>query len=522
MTKLSTRQLRTYVLAAQIAKEGHDLIAALMPFFEPAMKKLEGKIFDPEELLIELKKIGIRFNLTTDIVTGGLVPWFVYSGWIREDEKIGSAIKYRCSDQIGNKTTELELNADTTVRELGNCFKNFIEQLSPLIHHDKTQEELEELLLNWLVSVNGANKKEIARIADTLIQKNGYNEFFDDNNISTVKNDEAYLCARFVKELSETDDKLFSKLSDITSVALLTDVLLDFHYPKKPGNVDLKLVLDAPFLLDALGVSGKEKGSNAESVLDMAKKLNCKITTFSHCIQEASSNLKAVLDEQPLNRFGPTGDALRKGEVKEHYVQSVLNNLEAICKEKNISIITQKLDEYSTSRHKFFAEHHYENLLSKIWWHQNVAPRERDATSTTLIMRLRGNTRTKDLLQAKHVMLSNNPRFAATTQQYCREEGFLDTTQVPPVMHQRQIATILWICSGENEARDVSRKQLLSACETALKTNKEVFEKAREESNEFSDPKERKRLEPLLSTPRSTQILMDKTLGNPQIITIVL
>ena len=518
MPKLTKRDLRIYVLGAQVAKDGHDPIAALIPFFEPAMKKFEGQLFSSERFIQELKKIGILFNLTTDVIDG-LVPLFVRHGWLKK-EKVGkNRSAFYVSKKIGNEVADLGFKADSIMDKLGNHFKEFVDRLNPLLYRNQTQKDLEELLLNWLVSVDGTNKEEIAtRVTDALKNKETDDEVLDAQNILTIKPEEVYLCARFVKELSKTDDELFSELSDITSVALLTDVLLDFHYPKKPKNVDLKLVLDAPYLLSVVGVSGEGKKDNAQFLIDMAKKLDCKLSTFDHCIQEAQDNLKAVLALPMSDRFGPTGDALRVGEIDEHFVKSIRANLEAVCRQKGISIIPQTLDQFP-SQHKFFSKENYENFFSKIRWHHDaVYPRERDATSMTLVMRRRQGHQTNDLLMAKYVMLSDNPIFAEVAQQYCQQKGILKATRIAPVMHQSQIATILWLCSGGKGNREISRKQLLSTCATALKTSKEMFEKAREEFKEWDSPEKREQLGPLLANPRSVLVLMDKTLGNPQII----
>jgi hypothetical protein len=64
---------------------------------------------------------------------------------------------------------------------------------------------------------------------------------------------------------------------------------------------------------------------------------------------------------------------------------------------------------------------------------------------------------------------------------------------------------------------EIPRRQLLAACETVLRTRPGVFENARQALS-ANNPEQIPQLEVLLTKPRSTQLLMDLTLGSDRVI----
>ena len=493
MPRLTRRQLRTYVLAIQMPLSGHDTLYALVPFFEPAFVNLRGQIFDPSKFLNSLPKIGVRFNLTTDIVHL-LIPKFVEVGWLREEATYNMEAIYRCTENAGSDPENLSSTTVSLVNEIGSKFFTFVKDLDPLSNLDFSQSQLENLLLNWLVSVDASDREEIASVAGSIISTEETEERSNLNWDSALSSTEIYLCARFVQHLSENNDELFSALSEITSVALLTDILLDFHYPKAPDSVDLTLILDAPFLLAVMGMSGKELLKNAQMIVKNAKRLGCRLATFEHCIKESEQNFHAVLSQQSIERYGPTGDALRRGEVSEKLVREILADIEGLCEELKVSMIRQTLEQTPNQR-QYFDDDHVQMFYSRINWHSEHVPRDRDASSMALVMRKRMGHRTNDMLKSKYVMISSNPIFSGFSRRFCKERSLLGKLHVPPVMHQSQVATILWLSTGETGVLKISRQQLLLACENALRSRQEIFAKAREEVRKLDNEDQREQLE---------------------------
>ena len=517
MPRFTRRQLSTYVLASQMATDDHDILSALIPFFEPAFVKLRGQIFDPNKFLESLREVGVRFNLTTDIVEH-LIPKFVGVGWLVEEASDESEVVFRCLNSAGKETNSLESSAEAIIGNIGIKFKSFVDELDPLTNQNRTQQQLEDILLSWLVSVDGSSNEEIAFVAGSIIEKNDVENRLPKSWNNYIEETDKYLCARFVKHLCDTKDELFSTLSDITGVALLTDVLLDFHYPKRPEDIDVTLILDSPFLLALVGVSGRDRLHNAQMIVRNAKRLECKLAIFEHSIEESEHNLKAVLNLPMAERYGPTGDALRKGEVDLKFVKAMRNDLEGICKSIGITTLRQTLDQFPQQK-KFFDDDHVQSFYNRVNWHQEHIPKDRDSSSMALIMRKRLGYRTNDMLTSKFVMVSSNPIFAAFSRRYCKENKLLGELHVARVMHQSQIATIIWLSIGEVESGEVSRRQLLLACENALRSKQEVFDKVRNEIRILKDSEQMEQLELLLARPRSVQTLMDKTLGYEKVLT---
>ena len=101
-----------------MATDDHDILSALIPFFEPAFVKLRGQIFDPNKFLESLREVGVRFNLTTDIVEH-LIPKFVGVGWLVEEASDESEVVFRCLNSAGKETNSLESSAEAIISALG-------------------------------------------------------------------------------------------------------------------------------------------------------------------------------------------------------------------------------------------------------------------------------------------------------------------------------------------------------------------------------------------------------------------
>jgi len=89
---------------------------------------------------------------------------------------------------------------------------------------------------------------------------------------------------------------------------------------------------------------------------------------------------------------------------------------------------------------------------------------------------------------------------------------------VGPAIHQRQLATAIWLRTGLSDVQqDIPRRYLLAACERVLELKRGVVEQVRIISRRLT-PEKAKQLDLLLTQDRSTQLLMDKTLGASNVV----
>jgi hypothetical protein len=146
-------------------------------------------------------------------------------------------------------------------------------------------------------------------------------------------------------------------------------------------------------------------------------------------------------------------------------------------------------------------------------WHLEVSRREHDCAIVTQIMRMRGGLNVSDIFQAKHVLLTRNALLAQSARKYCVDRDLMPSHSVSPAMHQRQLATAVWLRTGLGKGEDdVPRRYLLAACERVLELKKNVVDQVRIVARNLT-PEKAEQLDLLLTQDRSVQVLMDKTLG---------
>ncbi|MBM0205272.1 hypothetical protein JNW90_21165 [Micromonospora sp. STR1s_5] len=340
-----------------------------------------------------------------------------------------------------------------------------------------------------------------------------------------LSHENRYLCAKFVKELAKERPQFIPHLSRLASIGLLTEVVEDFIKPTTAApRSDLTLILDAPVALTLLGVSGQEARDDITNVISSLRSIGCSVIAFPVSCEEMTRNLASMLALSPMDRHGPTHDAMRKREVEEDYVRSVMNNPERALQQIGVTVRPLDLEAFPGGA-RFFSKELYEEFFSGIMWkHGSVDAREHDAICTALTMRLRAGVKSSDPLGSKFVFVTTNPVFVRHAREFCRRNRLLNERQTPPVILQRELATIAWLrtglagAEGAPGAQEIPRSHLLASCERVLRPRQEVVKAVHAKLSEFA-PEKTSQYELLLSDHRSVQRLMDETLGAEHFVT---
>ena len=525
MPKLSRRQLIAYAVVSQHIGGSNDILIGLMPFFDPIIAELAGQLFDPDEFSKRVTDL-YDWPFNPDVAQE-LIPRLVSQGRLSDVASDGGRGAYMCCNVTDPDIKQLETSAEENLREIANLFQDFCKELSPLSFPDLTLEELEEILLNWMVAVEGFDQTAISDAVDKLLNNEEQNtgsesEEHDDNGIFVKPNlntDESYLCARFVEHISKTNEKHFYSLMDIASVALLTEVVLDVRNPpdasrKEPGFVAF---LDAPLLMDAMGLSGKYSKGRIDDIISGLGRLQAKIWIFDHSCKEVQRNLRRMLELSPHERYDPTAEAIRKGEVLEAYTRDIMDDVAGyVTKLLGFQIVRQSLDDYPNS-HVYFDQELFEEFAASATWNERPEPRTVDAMSVTLLLRRRRDTRSRDPLKVKFLMVSRNRLYADFSQRFCTEHELIFNNEVGPIIHQRRMAAIIMLTLGYQGRREFTRRQVLGSCERVLRMRPQVAKSALRTIRQVK-PEVLPQFEALLTRPRSVQALTDKTLNVDRVI----
>ncbi|MET3906250.1 hypothetical protein ABID59_000571 [Bradyrhizobium sp. S3.3.6] len=199
------------------------------------------------------------------------------------------------------------------------------------------------------------------------------------------------------------------------------------------------------------------------------------------------------------------------------YVQAVANDPQRALERAGITVLPIDLKQRPNT-HKYFTDAQYEDFFASINWLHDVVPREHDAESLALTMRLRSGRHSGDIFQCGYIFVTRNPRFVQHSRQYCLASRLLYETQENAVIHQRELATVAWLRTGLGVAERIPRGQLLAACERVLRVRSEVRDAVAERLKEFT-PDKMEEFELLISDHRSLRRLADQTLNNEKVVT---
>ena len=519
--RLQRRDLIAYAFLSQGIYGSDDRLSGLLPLFEPVVTELKGQIFDPA-VLAERVNSFYPWSINSDVAEN-LVPRFQAVGWLTQviSEDGHALFRYQPPQEQTGEHHNL-VAVEQRLHEIGEAFQEFIKILSPLTAVGLTVGELEELLLRWIVEKRAFDRELLIKaVKDDMSAPALPKDLLSDDDVSNdgiFSNEEHYLCARFIGYISHNNHEMFDYITQIAAVALVTEVVIDTAIPRQQDFSfhHKHIFYDAPFLLDCLGSSGQERYNNASFIHNHLLKFDAVPAVFDHSVEEAIESLKAVLKMSWTERHGPTAEALRKGHVMEDYIRDIAYRIDDYLSKNSIARVHMDLEAYPND-HRFFDKETLDDFLARIRWDRLTA-RERDALSVAYVMRKRRGRKSIDVTAALPILLTRNAALCDIATRFCREREFLNDRDVGPAVHQRQMASIIWIVVGSDERKELARRDLIQRCADVVRCRPEIIQKAREQLRRM-DLDKGYQFEALLTRPRATQLMMDLTLGAERVLT---
>jgi hypothetical protein len=514
MTAVTRHALRVYAALAELSGNNENILDALIPFFEPVLEVMHGKVFDPRLFATGVQKL-YRWRINKDIAEE-FIPRLLRKKYLRRGGGNQSAF-YIVQCEAPKDGPGVAAISDV-VKRIVDEFEKFPPRVTDLLNYHRTREELTDLLIRFLVSLDAYGEAAFAAEVSRLdIEERNVLDLLPEGG-TPLSSDDRYMCARFVKHICEARPDFVPHLSRLASIGLLTEVVEDFVKPTQPETATtLTLVLDGPVALDYLGCSGKELKEDVRTVLDALRSLGCSIVVFPKTCTEMQNNLSSMLNLPPPKRHGYTQEAMRKGEVMEAYVQVVARNPEKALEGAGIRVKPITLGQFP-HQHRFFNSEQYEDFLSTITWGNDVAAREHDATCLALLMRLREGKHNSDLFRCGFVFVTRNAMFANRSRGYCLQARMISQVQEGPVIHQRELATVAWLRTGLGAALDIPRTHLIATCDRVLRLRFEVQE-AVAATLAAVTPEKIEQFDLLIQDHRSIRKLADETLNDERVVT---
>jgi len=508
MSNVTRRALRVHSALVELRNTNGDVLDALIPFFEPILEITNGKLFDPKVFALAVRKI-LKWRFTADIAST-FIPRLERKGYLKRKQS-SYIVEYRSPDE--SQTDRLPI-AEVLHSIIGE-FGSFVGQLTGLAHYERTREQLEDVFLRFLVSLDAYDDTNILSEIQRLqisAEDQTILASLEEGGIP-LGQDDRYVCARFVVELSKKRPEVVPDLARLASIGLLTEVVDDFIKPTTVATrSDLIIVVDAPLALDYLGCSGKELQEDVRAIFDSLRTIGCSFAVFPITCEEISNNLQSMLRLYPTKRHGYTHEAICRGDVMEEYVKNVAADPAAALNNAGIKLNPININGYP-NLHIHFDKDKYDDFLTAVTWVKEITPREHDATCMTIVMRLRGGKNSTDIFKCRYVFVTRNSKFAYSSRSYCLESRLISAVHQGPVVNQRDLATMAWLRTGLDTGERVPRGHLFGICDRVLRPRQEVKNAITAKLKQLS-PDNLEQFELMLLNTRSIQALTDLTLNS--------
>lgn len=518
MTKQLTRSaVRIYGALSALGNGTGNVLEGLLPFFDPILRLHNGSKLDPDVIASAIRET-YKWNFNSDLIEA-FVPYLEHHGWIVADIPGTTDSTYTIHMVESGKPDPSVQTVESELHRIASQFKEFSEALSPLTTIPREVEEFEDILVEWLLYVEAFSEKSIDfRTGIRADQSGKLRQFVEIPNTTSLRDEEKFLCARFVKHAIKDDKGSAEVLARIAAIGLLTEVIQDFVKPVTAvDKTDLVVYLDAPVAMELLGVSGKSARENTAPVIAELLRIGASVRIFGQSVEEIKNSLQAVLkNPRPT---GPTAQALMRREVLKEYVVEISRNPVPLLEGLGVKV-AYRTREQTPSEHQYFTKENWQDLYGKLNFSENPVAREHDTDITAYVVRQRRGRVSRDIFEANAIALTRNGLLAQIVRRVSVQQNGLPDDAVSPVIHRRVLATAMWLRTGMGAGDlNIPKRMLLANCEHVLAIRPGVVEAVKRLTDALGDDDKTRQLDLLISQDRSAQALMDKTLGMTNVVT---
>lgn len=493
--------IRKLIAEEHISSNAKDGLDRIVDIIGPSIIGKSGSVITPNYLHSKLEDV-FGWKVTIEICEL-ILSRLSKRNFIRSETANESVVYFFKNDENNNENGIIE--------ELSNEFEKYLD----LNKTNFTKKSIDRI--NNIKEIGYSNffsqildKFDSYIDFEDMIQSKGNNEINADMWENT-------LFSNFIFYLKE--ENIISNIVELISeIIIIREIVDQYSVPISDTKLhNLTIFLDTNPALSYLGVSGAERKNNASLTIDMAKELGASIQVLPSTLLEMKSALFAVLNEVGWRRYGPTGTAIRRGEVKEMFVRDVANDPEKHLRKLGINRAIRTLDMYP-NEHQFFDEARLSRLINQASWTENQKAIEYDCESVTIAMRMRKGRHQRNMLKSKSIIVTHNGSFARQVRDFCIREHAISEYDSSVVVKQKFLAAQLWLMGGSSISKEIPKANLYSACENVIRNNKGVLEKIRS-TTENLDQSEIQQIEAMLEDRRCIDMISKATFNDPKVVT---
>lgn len=325
--------------------------------------------------------------------------------------------------------------------------------------------------------------------------------------------EDSYLVADFIAESARADDGSYKAILAAAKGSMLAAAIQIPNLERVQSKfVNTTLYLDAPILLQLVGLEGPDARAAITAVLSVARNHGAELACFEHSIEEA----KGVIHFNALFRRRPTRVPTRAQGIQAWAIRENIDYQDLLIQESKFAAnvlacdvgIRQKPDHVPSIE---VSEDDLRGVLEEVVGYRTQEALLRDLDSLVGIHILRGGRSYSTIESSRAVLVTDNDDLTRAARQFFRKMGH----QWPVATSTSDLATILYLKDPHDASRlpDLLLKaQAFAALEpgTALWAKfLEILESQRSKQAVTSED-----IALLCHTEESRRCLMETTHGN--------
>ena len=310
-------------------------------------------------------------------------------------------------------------------------------------------------------------------------------------------------CARFVLELKRNSDPSLSTLSDINFGNIIANAVVQHNnsdgIQAKLSNLDV--YIDAPILLDVLGISDPERVRASTEFFNILKKEKVNMHIFKHSHKEAVDLLeKSKHWLKPENKFDYRPDRasmttryMKNNDKTPFDVDSYIADIDRLSKEYGIKIDSRdyyaqvknykyQIDELDMQDKikKAYQSSRYSSISTV---HDGTI--DKDIKSISCIAKLRKGEIYYSLKKARYIFITENSTLARVSNNIFKEYYSIRNNEfIPLCLTSAFLCTVVWQQSNHEIVRQLNEHAFLSYCNATITPTKELQAKFMETSEQ--------------------------------------
>jgi len=505
-----TRGAITFAFIARAFEAGKGALHGLTPLFGACVSKKNGSLYEASAIADRVKS---SFDLAiSPLVVDSMVPALVDAGYL---EPLAHASElFRC---LAPDPDRDEAAVANEIDVLFQQFRDFAKQELVKTGREISEEDLDSALLDSLIRPNIL----AVTLSTAEKRKQGQLSLKKDptSSVRSEKEAVAFLCADFIDQHLRGKPELTDALVNASWGALIAEVVMELQRPDAPTDLSgLKVIIDAPVILDALDVGDVSSSRYANDLLKLLSNAGVSPRIFPHSLEEMRAVLGTTLTNIDLGYeiSGPINARARKDPSHLAHVRAVFASLDS--RVTSLGFVEIQPEEFERDGDLFRFD---DDMISdlRVWIagehiHEHVERDMRDAMSVGYTTRMRGGAPSTSLSQCGAVFVSKNARLVGKSAAFMAAKKLAAEYAVPVVVTDQQLAGVLWFSAGgastDQSGRQLTQLKLAANCARAVMPSPDLINSMRKY---LTDPEKSAEFEALLKNDRSAVCLVRETLG---------